>query len=84
MAPEELLVPGGAITWGVDDQVSSLRWLEKLRDRFRHAVWLNPIPKETWREAYGRTTIKKIGEVFRMEDLTLGGIKRAVEYLNRK
>jgi uncharacterized protein len=84
MAPEELLYPGGAITWGVDDQESSLRWLEKLRDRFRHAVWLNPIPKETWREAYGRTTIKKIGEVFRMEDLTLGGIKRAVEYLNRK
>jgi uncharacterized protein len=84
MAPEELLYPGGAITWGVDDQEPSLRWLEKLRDRFRHAVWLNPIPKETWREAYGRTTIKKIGEVFRMEDLTLGGIKRAVEYLNRK
>jgi len=84
MAPEELLYPGGALTWGVDDQESSLRWLEKLRDRFRHAVWLNPIPKETWREAYGRTTIRRIGDVFRMEDLTLGGIKRAVEYLNRK
>ncbi|HKI03294.1 MAG TPA: hypothetical protein VKK31_15050 [Thermoanaerobaculia bacterium] len=84
MAPEELLYPGGAITWGADDRDSSLRWLEKLRDRFRHAVWLNPLPKETWPEAYGRTTIKRIGEVFRMEDLTLGGIKRAVEWLNRK
>jgi uncharacterized protein len=84
MAPEELLYPGGAITWGAEDKESSLRWLEKLRDRFRHTVWLNPIPKEAWRDAYGRTTIKKIGEVFRMEDLTLGGIKRAVEHLNRK
>jgi len=83
MAPEELLYPGGAITWGADDKDSSLRWLEKLRDRFRHAVWLNPLPKETWPEAYGRTTIKRIGEVFRMEDLTLGGIKQAVEWLNR-
>lgn len=83
MAPEELLYPGGAITWGAEDRESSLRWLEKLRDRFRHTVWLNPLPKETWREAYGRTTIRKIGEVFRMEDLTLGGIKRAVEWLNR-
>jgi uncharacterized protein with von Willebrand factor type A (vWA) domain len=84
MAPEELLYPGGAITWGTHDAEPSLRWLERLRDRFRHSVWLNPIPKENWPEAYGRTTIKRIGEVFRMEDLTLGGIKRAVEYLNRK
>ncbi|MBW8878976.1 MAG: hypothetical protein JF614_28845 [Acidobacteria bacterium] len=84
MAPEELLYPGGAITWGTNDAEPSLRWLERLRDRFRHSVWLNPIPKENWPEAYGRTTLKRIGEVFRMEDLTLGGIKRAVEWLNRK
>jgi uncharacterized protein len=84
MAPEELLYPGGAITWGTQDAEPSLRWLERLRDRFRHSAWLNPIPKENWPEAYGRTTIKRIGQVFRMEDLTLGGIKRAVEWLNRK
>jgi len=40
--------------------------------------------QENWPEAYGRTTIKRIGEVFRMEGLTLGEIKRAMEYLNRK
>jgi uncharacterized protein with von Willebrand factor type A (vWA) domain len=84
MAPEELLYPGGAITWGDEDSEPSIRRLERLRDRFRHSVWLNPIPKENWREAYGRTTMKRIAEVFRMEDLTLGGIKRAVEWLNRK
>jgi uncharacterized protein with von Willebrand factor type A (vWA) domain len=77
-------VLGGAITWGADDHESSLRWLERLRDRFRHSVWLNPIPKELWPDAYGRTTIKRIGEVFPMEDLTLGGIKRAVTRLTRK
>jgi uncharacterized protein len=83
MAPEELLYPGGSISYWDDDAEPSLRWLEKLRDRFRHSVWLNPIPKENWPDAYGRTTIRRIGEVFRMEDLTLGGIKRAVEWLNR-
>ncbi|HEX4959401.1 MAG TPA: hypothetical protein VF173_01085 [Thermoanaerobaculia bacterium] len=83
MAPEELLYPGGALTWGAEDPEPSIRWLERLRDRFRHTVWLNPIPKENWPEAYGRTTLKRIGEIFRMEDLTLGGIKRAVEWLNR-
>jgi uncharacterized protein with von Willebrand factor type A (vWA) domain len=84
MAPEELLWPRGAITFGEEDEESSLVWLQRLRDRFRHSVWLNPISKELWREAYGSTTIRRIGEVFRMEDLTLGGIKRAVEHLNGK
>lgn len=83
MAPAELLYPHGAISWGLDDRESSLTWLKRLAQRFRHSVWLNPLPKEDWPRAYGRTTISKIGEVFPMEDLTLGGIKRAVERLNR-
>ena len=84
MAPEELVYPGGSIYYGAEDEESSLAWLKRLRDRFRHAVWLNPIPKEDWDHAYGRMTIRQIGEVFRMEDLTLGGIKRAVHWLSRK
>ena len=87
MAPEELVYPSGSLYFGEDhggdDRESSLRWLERLRDRFRHAAWLNPIPKELWPNAYGRTTIHRIGEVFHMEDLTLGGIKRAVSWLTR-
>jgi len=83
MAPEELVYPSGSIYFGEDDGEPSLRWLERLRDRFRHAAWLNPIPKELWPQAYGRTTIQKIGEVFPMEDLTPGGIKRAVAKLTR-
>jgi uncharacterized protein with von Willebrand factor type A (vWA) domain len=83
MAPEELLLPHGAISLWTEEPEPSLTWLQRLRDRFRHAVWLNPIPKEDWPEAYGRTTIKRIGEVIHMEDLTLGGIKRAVAWLGR-
>jgi uncharacterized protein len=87
MAPEELIYPGGSLYYFGDNRdeesETSLRWLQRLRDRFRHAVWLNPIPKELWPDAYGRATIRKIGEVFAMEDLTLGGIKRAVARLTR-
>ena len=83
MAPEELVYPSGSIYFGEEEGEASLRWLERLRDRFRHAAWLNPIPKELWRDVYGRATIQKIGEVFHMEDLTLGGIKRAVAWLTR-
>ncbi|HEY0782798.1 MAG TPA: hypothetical protein VGE98_10105 [Thermoanaerobaculia bacterium] len=81
MAPEELLAPGGAIEYGADDAEPSVVWLRRLRDRFRHSVWLNPIPKEAWGESYGRSTLRAIAEVFPMEDLTLGGLKRAVEKL---
>lgn len=84
MAPDELLYPRGAMYYyDADDEEPSVAWLRRLRDRFRHSVWLNPIPKESWGSAYGRFTIQKVGEVFPMEDLTLGGIKRAVERLNR-
>jgi uncharacterized protein with von Willebrand factor type A (vWA) domain len=83
MAPEELVYPSGSIYFGDEETEPSLRWLERLRDRFRHTAWLNPIPKELWPDVYGRTTIRKIGEVFHMEDLTLGGIKRAVTWLTR-
>jgi len=83
MAPDELLYAGGSLYFDDGDAESSLRWLERLRDRFRHAVWLNPIPKELWPQVYGRATIQRIGEVFHMEDLTLGGIKRAVAWLTR-
>lgn len=82
MAPDELLWPRGSISWGDEDAEASIVWLRRLRDRFRHSVWLNPIPKEDWRTTYGSTTVKRIGEVFPMEDLTLSGIKRAVERLN--
>jgi uncharacterized protein with von Willebrand factor type A (vWA) domain len=83
MAPEELLYASGSLYFDDGDAEASLRWLERLRDRFRHTVWLNPIPKELWPQVYGRATIQKIGEVFHMEDLTLGGIKRAVAWLTR-
>ncbi len=83
MAPEELLYASGSLYFDDGDAEVSLRWLERLRDRFRHTVWLNPIPKELWPQVYGRATIQKIGEVFQMEDLTLGGIKRAVAWLTR-
>lgn len=82
MAPSELFDPWGAIDYGEDDREPSVVWLERLRDRFPHTVWLNPIPREEWGRAYGRTTIQAIGRLVRMEDLTLGGIQRAVEALS--
>jgi len=82
--PAGLDDPRGAISFYADGSEGSLVWLQRLRDRFRHSVWPDPTPKESWGSAYGRFTLHKIRELFRMEDLTLGGLKREVEYLGRK
>jgi hypothetical protein len=85
MAPEELLSPFGSITgFDLGDPRPSLYWMKKIADRFKHTVWLNPISRDRWGGNYGATTLKKIREVFHMEDMTLGGVKGMVEQLSDK
>lgn len=82
MAPEELYRPKGSIYMDAnDDEESSLVWLTRLKNRFSHLVWLNPIAEHEWDITYGNWTIQKISQIIHMEDLSLKGIKKAVEYL---
>ncbi len=82
MAPEELLASGGAISWRNYHHEPGISWLKKLCEHFRYCVWLNPIPHDQWDFAWGNYTIRKVREVIHMEDLTLDGLKNAVEYLS--
>lgn len=85
MAPEELVSPFGSITgFDLGDARPSIHWLQRIAERFKHTVWLNPIPRERWGGNYGAFTLKKIREVFHMEDMTLGGVKGMVEFLSDK
>lgn len=85
MAPEELMSRGGSIShYTGRTQQPSIYWLNRLSERFPHACWLNPIRREQWATTYGAHTLNRIGEVFRMEDITLGGIKRMVDFLSEK
>ena len=82
MAPEELLMSGGAISWRNYHPETGMSWLKKLREHFSYSVWLNPIHHEQWDYAWGSYTINKIRAVYHMEDLTVDGLKNAVEYLS--
>lgn len=82
MAPSELMASFGSIDIFTTVRKPGYRWLQGLREFFPTSVWLNPIPKKMWK--YESITIKKIAEIFHMEDLTLGGLKNAVAYLNRQ
>lgn len=83
MAPSELMAGYGSIEWS-NYQEPSIEWLKRIKERFKHTVWLNPIPKNEWDSFYGGWTINKINRVFHMEDFTLSGLKKAVDYLNNK
>lgn len=80
MAPSELMASFGAIDMFTAVRKPGYQWLQELRKAFPVSIWLNPIKKELWQ--YESSTIRRIGSIFQMEDLTLGGLKRAVEYLN--
>jgi len=83
MAPEELMSPFGSITgFDLNDARPSIYWMSKIAKRFKHSCWLNPISRDRWGGNYGAFTLKRIKEVFHMEDLTLGGIKGMVEFLS--
>ncbi|MGV3522810.1 MAG: hypothetical protein ACO1RX_01220 [Candidatus Sericytochromatia bacterium] len=83
MAPEELMGSRGSLYFEDESVTPSLEWLVRLRTRFKHSVWLNPLPRESWSSDYGAWTLQQIREVFHMEDLSLKGIKQAVDWLNR-
>lgn len=85
MAPEELASPYGSIAgFDLDDSRPAIYWLKRIAARFKHTVWLNPIPKERWSGNYGAWTLRQIKQIFHMEDMTLGGIKGMVEFLSDK
>ncbi len=80
MAPFELLAAQGALNITSQERKPGIQWLRELRAAFPVSLWLNPIPRERW--GWHSSTIFQIAEVFHMEDLTLEGIKRGVEFLN--
>ncbi|MCC6155717.1 MAG: hypothetical protein IT367_18255 [Candidatus Hydrogenedentes bacterium] len=82
MAPEELEMPHGSIYHYAREAKPSTYWLRRVAERYKHSVWLNPIPKTSWPNAYGGYTLNRIRQIFHMEDMTLGGIKGMVERLS--
>jgi len=81
MAPSELTSAGGAIDYYYHNDMPGIEWLGRLADHFHHAVWLNPI---TLRRLWVHPTIKAIGRIFPMFELSLDGLDQAVRALKVK
>jgi uncharacterized protein with von Willebrand factor type A (vWA) domain len=81
MAPSELTWTNGALYIEQIEHRSSEERLKFLARTFRHSVWLNPQPEDTWGYTW---TIGVIGKIFPMFDLTLDGLDKAVRYLMKR
>ncbi|MDY7032263.1 MAG: hypothetical protein SVY10_10225 [Thermodesulfobacteriota bacterium] len=77
MASEELTMKYGAIYYYERNELPGIVWLQRISDHFTHIVWLNPEDSSQWYHP----TIKKIGRVFPMFELTLEGLDSAVNKL---
>jgi len=84
MSPYELMRPGGIIDWELYNELPGIEWLKRIRRHFEYSVWLNPIPKRFWEWTDGFFTIKKISEIFPMEELTVEGLEKAVRKLKSR
>lgn len=78
MAPYELFSVGGAIDYYYHNELPGLEWLQRIGDHFRHAVWINPL---TRKQIWVHPTIKAIGRIFPMFEMTLDGLEEAVKAL---
>jgi uncharacterized protein with von Willebrand factor type A (vWA) domain len=80
MAPSELVMVGGALDWGVENDETGEVWLKRLAERFTHSVWLNPVAENLWPPPGERSydTIGIIRGIFPMFPLTVEGLERAI------
>lgn len=81
MAPHELV---SAFSYWTEDgrsiRRSGLEWLQLLRGRYPHAVWLNPSARPTWGEYWTRT-YDAIAQLFPMYPLTVDGLEEGMKKL---
>jgi len=84
MAPYELMHQGGVINWELNNNRPGIEWLKDIRQHFDYSVWLNPISAKYWDWMDGAYTIRTIGSIFPMEELTVEGLERAIRKLKSK
>jgi uncharacterized protein with von Willebrand factor type A (vWA) domain len=84
MAPYELMREGGVIDWELYNSRPGIDWLRSIRQHFEYSAWLNPIGAKYWDWMDGAYTIRTIGSIFPMEELTVEGLERAIRSLKSK
>ena len=80
MAPEELYYP--KYDWRARryGKQAGIEYLEQLKNRYPHIIWLNPQPRAEL-HSYWAATYDELAKIFDMYDLTVDGLERGIERL---
>ncbi|MBR5228635.1 MAG: VWA domain-containing protein [Firmicutes bacterium] len=81
MAPSELLRTGGASYRVSYNQEPGITWLKRVKQKYPHVVWINPLSKKVWDIVYGNVTLGMIRDIFPMYELTVEGLDQAIKKL---
>jgi len=81
MSPYEIAFPGGA-NEHYNDEAGQV-WLERARDHWPAALWINPLREKFWAHTQSIAMIQDIFGVERMVPMTLEGIERGMKVLGR-
>jgi uncharacterized protein with von Willebrand factor type A (vWA) domain len=77
MAPNELTHIYGSIHVWEETYTPGVVWLNRIKEKFKKSVWLNPEIIAGWKP-YTREVIEKI---FKMYDLSIDGLEEAIKVL---
>ena len=80
MSPYELTWKNGAVEYWYHNEIPGIVWLTKIREKFRDAIWLNPIKERAWNY---NSTINMVQNIFPMFELTIDGLDDGVKHLIR-
>ena len=78
MAPSELTWANGAIDYWYYNDTPGIVWMQRLKEKFKDVIWLNPLPKRSWEYVH---SIRMVRDVFPMFELTLDGLDEGVKFL---
>lgn len=78
MSPYELLYRNGIIHTEDRANAPGLFYLKELEKSFSHTVWLNPVQECLWQYT---NSIGIINSIFKMYDISLDSLEKAVTYL---
>ena len=78
MAPSELTWTNGAIDYWYRNDTAGLIWLQRMKEKFKNAIWLNPLPSRSWNYVQ---TVVMIRQIFPMFELTLDGLDEGIKFL---
>jgi len=80
MSPFEISEPGGSVEhW---NEEPGAMWLRRVRQTWKHVVWLNPVPEPYWAYTYSIGMIRDLMHG-RMVPLTLEGLEVGMQELTR-